>query len=103
MGGGRRKEAESAACVVLLSKQKRRVLPGSKGCSAAAACVYHRDAKDKAIRRAVVTLLPRVAAFSAERFAVECLPKALGHLLSVLKVQQVSAAYPLDLYLNKVP
>lgn len=30
-----------------------------------------KDSKDKLIRRAVITLLPRMAAFSPERFAVE--------------------------------
>ncbi|MEW5302322.1 MAG: hypothetical protein WDW36_005122 [Sanguina aurantia] len=46
-----------------------------------------KDSKEKQIRRAVIVLLPRMAAFSPERFAYEYLAKAIGHLLTVLKLQ----------------
>ncbi len=41
--------------------------------------------QEKLIRRAVITLLPRLAAFAPERFAQDYLSKCIGHLLSVLK------------------
>ncbi|GAX78992.1 hypothetical protein CEUSTIGMA_g6432.t1 [Chlamydomonas eustigma] len=47
-----------------------------------------KDSKEKQIRRAVIVLLPRLAAFSPERFvSAEYLSKALVHLISVLKHQ----------------
>ena len=46
-----------------------------------------KDSKEKLIRRAVIGLLPRLAAFSPERFASEYLPKSIAHLISVLKHQ----------------
>lgn len=55
-----------------------------------------RDSKDKQIRRAVMVLLPRVAAFSPERFAAEYLSRALTYLIAVLKHQpeRCGAALP---------
>jgi len=46
-----------------------------------------KDSKEKQIRRAVIVLLPRLAAFSPERFVPEYAAKALNHLISVLKHQ----------------
>uniref|UniRef100_A0A7R9YR22 Serine/threonine-protein kinase TOR n=1 Tax=Chlamydomonas euryale TaxID=1486919 RepID=A0A7R9YR22_9CHLO len=46
-----------------------------------------KDSKEKQIRRVVIVLLPRLAAFSPERFASEYLSKSLSHLISVLKHQ----------------
>eukprot|EP00798_Chlamydomonas_sp_ICE-L_P022752 gene22752-29919_t len=46
-----------------------------------------KDSKEKLIRRAVITLLPRIAAFSPERFSTEYLSKSINHLISVLKHQ----------------
>ena len=40
-----------------------------------------KDSKEKQIRRAVIVLLPRLAAFSPERFAAEYAAKALSHLI----------------------
>ncbi|GLC61314.1 hypothetical protein PLESTB_001742500 [Pleodorina starrii] len=45
----------------------------------------YKDSKEKNIRRAVIHLLPRMAAFSPERFASEYLPRAIAFLLTVLK------------------
>lgn len=47
----------------------------------------YRESKEKLIRRAVIVLLPRMAAFSPERFASEYLQKATHYLISVLKHQ----------------
>uniref|UniRef100_A0A7S3R516 Serine/threonine-protein kinase TOR n=1 Tax=Dunaliella tertiolecta TaxID=3047 RepID=A0A7S3R516_DUNTE len=46
-----------------------------------------KDSKEKQIRRAVMVLLPRLAAFSPERFAAEYLGRALTYLIAVLKNQ----------------
>ncbi len=46
-----------------------------------------KDSKEKQIRRAVMVLLPRLAAFSPERFAAEYLGRALTYLIAVLKHQ----------------
>jgi FKBP12-rapamycin complex-associated protein len=43
-----------------------------------------RDSKEKLLRRAVITLLPRLAAFAPERFVRSYLKQATEHLLSVL-------------------
>lgn len=51
-----------------------------------------RDAKDRLTRRGVVALLPRLAAFSAERFATDYLTKTLALLLAVLKVPEERGA-----------
>ncbi|EFJ44271.1 target of rapamycin, growth-regulatory PI3K-like protein kinase [Volvox carteri f. nagariensis] len=45
----------------------------------------YKDSKEKNIRRAVIHLLPRMAAFSPERFASEYLSRAIAFLLTVLK------------------
>nr|ABB13529.1 target of rapamycin kinase [Chlamydomonas reinhardtii] len=45
----------------------------------------YKDSKEKNIRRAVIHLLPRMAAFSPERFASEYLARAIAFLLIVLK------------------
>ena len=45
-----------------------------------------RDSKEKLVRRAVITLLPRLAAFAPERFVKSYLKQATEHLLSVLVV-----------------
>ena len=45
-----------------------------------------RDSKEKLIRRAVITLLPRLAAFAPERFVKSYLDQATEHLLGVLAV-----------------
>jgi len=45
-----------------------------------------RDSKEKLIRRAVITLLPRLAAFAPERFVQTYLKQATDHLLTVLAV-----------------
>eukprot|EP00879_Flechtneria_rotunda_P018991 GHRR01019938.1.p1 GENE.GHRR01019938.1~~GHRR01019938.1.p1 ORF type:complete len:394 (+),score=91.93 GHRR01019938.1:582-1763(+) len=44
-----------------------------------------KDSKEKLIRRAVIRLLPRLAAFAPERFAQDYLHKCIAHLLAVLK------------------
>lgn len=44
-----------------------------------------KDSKEKLIRRAVLVLVPRLAAFAPERFAAEYLSKCIAHVLSVLK------------------
>ncbi|KAK9806315.1 hypothetical protein WJX72_010074 [[Myrmecia] bisecta] len=44
-----------------------------------------RDSKEKLIRRAVIVLLPRLAAFAPERFAATYLKPCTDYLLSVLK------------------
>jgi FKBP12-rapamycin complex-associated protein len=43
-----------------------------------------RDSKEKLIRKAVITLLPRLAAFAPERFVKSYLKESVEHLLSVL-------------------
>lgn len=43
-----------------------------------------RDSKEKLLRRAVIKLLPRLAAFAPERFVRSYLKQATEHLLSVL-------------------
>ena len=43
-----------------------------------------RDSKEKLIRRAVITLLPRLAAFAPERFVRSYLKQSTEHLLTVL-------------------
>lgn len=43
-----------------------------------------RDSKEKLVRRAVITLLPRLAAFAPERFVRSYLKHAIEHLLGVL-------------------
>ncbi|KAG2481851.1 hypothetical protein HYH03_019185, partial [Edaphochlamys debaryana] len=45
----------------------------------------YKDSKEKQIRRAVIHLLPRMAAFSPERFASEYLARAIAYMLTVLK------------------
>lgn len=45
----------------------------------------YRDSKEKLIRSAVVKLIPLLAAFAPERFAVSYLPICLEHLLAVLR------------------
>eukprot|EP00887_Chlorella_sp_A99_P006163 scaffold3.g6163.t1 len=45
-----------------------------------------RESKEKLVRRAVITLLPRLAAFAPERFVKAYLQQATEHLLSVLAV-----------------
>jgi hypothetical protein len=44
-----------------------------------------RESKERLIRRAVISLLPRLAAFAPERFAVTYLKQCTNYLLSVLK------------------
>ena len=44
-----------------------------------------RDSKERLIRRAVISLLPKLAAFAPERFAATYLKQCTNHLLSVLK------------------
>lgn len=44
-----------------------------------------KDSKEKLIRRAVILLLPRLAAFAPERFAQDYLSKCLLYLIQVLK------------------
>jgi len=44
-----------------------------------------RDSKEKLIRRAVIALVPRLAAFAPERFAATYLRVCSDHLLSVLR------------------
>ncbi|GBG00672.1 target of rapamycin kinase [Raphidocelis subcapitata] len=44
-----------------------------------------KDSREKLIRRAVIALLPRLAAFAPERFAQDYLSKCISHLLSVLR------------------
>lgn len=43
-----------------------------------------RDSKEKLVRRAIITLLPRLAAFAPERFTKSYLDSATEHLLGVL-------------------
>ena len=45
----------------------------------------YRDSKEKLIRCAVVKLIPLLAAFAPERFAVSYLHICLEHLLMVLR------------------
>lgn len=45
-----------------------------------------RESKEKLVRRAVITLLPRLAAFAPERFVKAYLQQATEHLLGVLVV-----------------
>lgn len=51
-----------------------------------------RESKEKLILRAVITLLPRLAAFAPERFVKAYLQQATEHLLSVLAVPQERGA-----------
>lgn len=44
-----------------------------------------RESKERLIRRAVISLLPRLAAFAPERFAATYLKQCTNYLLSVLK------------------
>ena len=44
-----------------------------------------KDSREKLIRRAVVALLPRLAAFAPERFAQDYLARCIAHLLAVLR------------------
>ena len=45
-----------------------------------------RDNRDRQIRRAVIGLLPRLAAFAPERFAATYLRQCTEYLLLVLKI-----------------
>lgn len=44
-----------------------------------------RESKERLIRRAVISLLPRLSAFAPERFAATYLKQCTNYLLSVLK------------------
>lgn len=44
-----------------------------------------RESKERLVRRAVISLLPRLAAFAPERFAATYLKQCTNYLLSVLK------------------
>lgn len=55
-----------------------------------------KDSKDKLIRRAVLLLIPRLAAFAPERFATDYLSKCIAHVLSVLKHPGVCASKSLE-------
>ena len=44
-----------------------------------------RESKERLIRRAVISLLPKLAAFAPERFAATYLKQCTNYLLSVLK------------------
>lgn len=44
-----------------------------------------KESKERLIRRAVISLLPRLAAFAPERFAATYLKQCTNYLLSVLK------------------
>ena len=46
----------------------------------------YRDNRDRQIRRAVIGLLPRLAAFAPERFAATYLRPCTEYLLLVLKI-----------------
>lgn len=45
----------------------------------------YRESKEKVIRVAVVKLIPLLAAFAPERFAVSYLPLCMEHLLNILR------------------
>ncbi len=44
-----------------------------------------KDSKERSIRRAVIGLLPRLAAFAPERFAADYLSKSCHHVVGILK------------------
>lgn len=48
----------------------------------------YRNHKDRAIRKAIISLLPRVAKFIPKFFSTEFFPEATIHLLGVLKVKE---------------
>ena len=45
----------------------------------------YRESKEKMIRAAVIKLIPLLAGFAPERFAVSYLHTCMEHLLSILK------------------
>ena len=53
-----------------------------------------RDSKEKLIRRAVIALIPRLAAFAPERFAATYLRVCSEHLLGVLRYSWVLKRAP---------
>ena len=47
--------------------------------------LHFRESKEKLIRRAVIALIPRLAAFAPERFAATYLPTCTDYLINTLK------------------
>ena len=47
--------------------------------------LHFRDHKERIIRRAVVSLIPRLAAFAPERFAATYLPTCTDYLITIVK------------------
>ena len=47
--------------------------------------LHFRESKEKLIRRAVISLIPRLAAFAPERFAATYLPTCTDYLINTLK------------------
>lgn len=47
--------------------------------------LHFRESKEKLIRRAVISLIPRLAAFAPERFAATYLASCTDYLINVVK------------------
>ena len=47
--------------------------------------LHFRESKEKQIQRAVISLIPRLAAFAPERFAATYLDTCVDYLISIVK------------------
>ena len=47
--------------------------------------LHFRESKEKQIQRAVISLIPRLAAFAPERFAATYLNTCVDYLISIVK------------------
>jgi FKBP12-rapamycin complex-associated protein len=47
--------------------------------------LHFRESKEKLIRRAVISLIPRLAAFAPERFAATYLSTCTDYLINIVK------------------
>lgn len=49
--------------------------------------LHFRESKEKLIRRAVISLIPRLAAFAPERFAATYLSTCTDYLINIVKCE----------------
>ena len=56
--------------------------------------LHFRDSKEKQIQRAVISLIPRLAAFAPERFAATYLDTCVDYLISIVKCAQLTLHCP---------
>ena len=54
--------------------------------------LHFRESKEKQIQRAVISLIPRLAAFAPERFAATYLDTCVDYLISIVKCAQLTTA-----------